>query len=256
MSALDIRQIPVLNDNYVYLARDPDSGACAVIDPAVSEPILKAAEDLGWTITHILNTHHHGDHVGGNRDIKAATGCTIIGFGGDRARIPGLDIAVKEGDTVSLGTATAQVFEVPGHTSGHIAYHFAESDALFCGDTLFSVGCGRLFEGTPGQMWTSLSKLRALPDTTRVYCAHEYTTANIAFALSIDPDNGALQTRAATVKSLRSQNQPTVPPLLGEEKAVNPFLRADDPGLATAMGLAGADPTQVFAAIRRAKDTF
>ena len=208
---LDIRQIPVLNDNYVYLIREPESGCIAVVDPAVAGPILDEANRLGWTITHILNTHHHGDHTGGNLDIKKKTGCTIVGPGPDRDRIPGIDIEVNDGDTYSLGAIEAEIFFVPGNTRGHISYWFADADALFCGDTLFSIGCGRVFEGTMDQMWSSLSRLRALPAETRVYCAHEYTQSNIRFAVSIDPNNLALRTREAEVKMKRQNGEPTVP---------------------------------------------
>ncbi len=256
MSQIDVHQIPVLNDNYVYLARDRASGQTAVVDPAVAQPVLKAAERLGWSISHIFNTHHHGDHVGGNLEIKAATGCTIVGPKADRARIPGIDIEVDEGETAALGEALAEVFFVPGHTRGHIAYWFRESAALFCGDTLFALGCGRLFEGTPSQMWNSLSKLRALPAETRIYCAHEYTQANARFALSVDPGNEALQQRSREIDQARAQLQPTVPSTLGEELATNPFLRADQPSLAANVGLPSGDPVAVFAEVRHRKDIF
>ena len=256
MAQLDIRQIPVLNDNYIYLVRDPDQNAVAVVDPAVAGPVLAEADRLGWTITHIINTHHHGDHTGANLEIKKKTGCTIVGPGHDRDRIPGIDVEVNDGDTFTLGTAAAEVFFVPGHTRGHIAYWFGESDALFCGDTLFSIGCGRVFEGTMEQMWSSLSRLRALPSETRVYCAHEYTQSNIRFAVSVDPNNLALRTREADVKRKREQGEPTVPSRLGEELAANPFLRADQPDLQAALGMTGSDPVAVFAEVRQRKDAF
>lgn len=253
---LEIRQIPVLSDNFIYLVREPQTSAVAVVDPAEAAPVLAEANKLGWKITHILNTHHHPDHVGGNLEIKAATGCTIVGPAHDPDRIPGMDIQVKDGDVFSLGNAEAEVFFVPGHTRGHIAFWFKDSDALFCGDTMFSIGCGRLFEGTPAQMWTSLKRLRELPDATRIYCAHEYTESNIRFAVSIEPDNAALRTREAEVKALRAAGKPSVPSRLGEERAANPFLRADAPELAAAVGLAGGDPVDVFAEVRRRKDVF
>ncbi len=253
---LDIRQIPVLNDNYVYLIREPASGAVAVVDPAVPEPVMEEADRLGWSITHILNTHHHGDHVGGNKRIKDATGCTIVGPRADAARIPGIDVQVGDGDSFQFGGETATVFDVPGHTRGHIAFWFEASDALFCGDTLFALGCGRMFEGNPDQFWTSLSKLRALPDETRVYCAHEYTQANARFALSVDGRNQALIERSKLIDAARARSEPTVPSLLGDEKATNPFLRADNPVLAANLGMAGQDPVAVFAEVRARKDSF
>ncbi len=253
---LDIRQIPVLSDNYVYLIRDEESGLVGVVDPAVPEPVLAEADRLGWTVTHIFNTHHHGDHVGGNRRIKAETGCTIVGPRADQDRIPGIDVALGDGETYDFGGSQALVFDVPGHTRGHIAFWFAESDALFCGDTIFALGCGRMFEGDPQQFWTSLNKLRALPDTAQVYCAHEYTQANARFALSVDGANADLLRRAAEIDAVRAEGRPTVPSQLGDEKATNPFLRADDPVLAANVGLAGADPIAVFAEIRARKDNF
>lgn len=256
MADLDIHLLPVLSDNYVYLVRDAESGASVAVDPAVAAPVLEALGRLGWRLGQILCTHHHADHVGGVAEIKRATGCTVVGAAADAHRIPGIDVKVREGDTVALGAHAARVIETPGHTSGHVAYWFEEARALFCGDTLFSLGCGRLFEGTPVQMWDSLCKLRALPDDARVYCGHEYTNANADFALSVDPDNPALKARAEQVLALREAGKPTVPTLLGEEKAANPFLRADDAAFRQGLGLAGRDAAAVFTEIRRRKDEF
>lgn len=239
---LELVQIPVLTDNYVYLIHEPDSGATAVIDPAVSEPVLAVLAARHWRLSHILCTHHHGDHVGGNLDLKSATGALVVGAARDRARIPGLDIDVAEGDEVYIGQATAKVIETPGHTLAHICYWFEEDALLFCGDTLFSLGCGRLFEGTAHQMWDSFAKIRALPPRTRLCCAHEYTRSNARFALTVEPGNRDLAARAAEVERLAVQGIPTVPTTLGQELAVNPFLRAAD--------------VHEFAERRRRKDTF
>ncbi len=256
MSALEIHQIPVLSDNYVYLAHDPVTGKTAVVDPAVVDPVMAAASDKGWTISHIINTHHHGDHTGGNLEIKSMTSCTIVGPRADRDRIPGIDVEVGDGDTFKLGEAEAQVFDVPGHTRGHIAFWFEESDALFCGDTLFALGCGRVFEGTMEQMWSSLAKLKALPGSAKIYCAHEYTQANGRFALSVEPDNAELAARMADIDEKRMQDIPTVPSTLAEELATNPFLRPDSSGLQETIGVVGGDAVSVFAETRRLKDNF
>lgn len=253
---LQIEQLPVLTDNYVYLIRDPETGQTGVVDPAVAEPVLAALARLDWHLTHILNTHHHPDHVGGNETLIRATGCTVVGPRADRARIPGLVVEVGDGDTFALGNTRAQVFDVPGHTRGHIAFWFEQAEALFCGDTLFALGCGRLFEGTPAQMWASLSKLKALPATTRVYCAHEYTQSNGRFALSVEPANPLLVARMRRVDELRAAGKPTVPSTLAEECATNPFLRPDSADIQHALGLAGAGPVAVFGATRARKDNF
>ena len=256
MSRLDIKQIPVLNDNYVYLAHCPATGQTAVVDPAVAGPVLDTLTKTGWTLTHILNTHHHGDHTGGNLELKAATGCTIVGPKADRDRIPGIDVMVGDGDSYALGSSTAKVFDVPGHTRGHIAYWFEDSDALFCGDTLFVMGCGRLFEGTPAQMVHSLAKFDALPGQTRVYCAHEYTQSNGRFALTVEPGNNDLQNLMKDVDAKRAKGIPTVPSTLAQERATNPFLRPSSKGLQATIGMSGADIVDVFAEVRRRKDHF
>lgn len=256
--ALEIEQIPVLTDNYIYLLHEPRAGIAAAVDPAEAGPVLKRLEARGLRLDFILNTHHHGDHVGGNLALKQATGCRIVGPRADRDRIPGIDMAVGEGDEVRVGEAQARVFDVPGHTRGHIAYWFGEDRALFCGDTLFALGCGRLFEGTPGQMWQSLSKLRALPGETRIYCAHEYTQSNARFALSVEGASPALRRRAAEIDRLRAQGRPTVPSTMAEEIATNPFLRADRESLRQGLGPAftKADAISVFAETRHRKDGF
>jgi hydroxyacylglutathione hydrolase len=256
MAVVEIVQIPVLRDNYVYLLHEPASGVTAAIDPAVAPPVEATLVRRGWRLTHILNTHHHADHTGGNLALKSATGCRIVGNRDDAARIPGIDVAVGDGDRIDLGTTFARVIAVSGHTVGHIAYWFEDQAALFCGDTLFSLGCGRLFEGTAAMMWQSLGRLRALPAATRVYCAHEYTLANARFALTIDPDNPALQRRAAEVEALRAAGQPTVPSRLGDETLANPFLRADIPELQAQVGAPAGDAIAAFAEIRRRKDVF
>ncbi len=253
---LEIHQIAVLSDNYVYLAHDPGTGATAVVDPATTDEVFAALEEKGWTLTHILNTHHHADHIGGNEVLKKATGCIIVGPAADAARIPGIDIQVGDGDTYSLGDQIARVFDVPGHTRGHIAYWFKDSEALFCGDTLFALGCGRLFEGTPSQMWESLSKFKNLPPETNVYCAHEYTQSNAAFAITVEPDNKALVARKIKIDTMRAKGERTVPSTLGVEFATNPFLRPDSPDLQRTLGLEGADLVTVFAETRARKDSF
>lgn len=253
---LEVIQIPVLTDNYVYLIHEPESKQTAVVDPAVADPVLTELDRRGWVLTHVLNTHHHWDHVGANLELKGATGCFVVGFRGDAVRIPGIDRMVGEEEFFEMGARTARILEVPGHTRGHIAYWFEDDEALFCGDTLFALGCGRLFEGTAGQMWNSLCKLRDLPDPTRVYCAHEYTLGNARFAKTIEPDYPPLIERVAQIERLRAVDRPTVPSLMVEERRTNPFLRADDPGLQASLSLQGVPAVEVFAELRRRKDRF
>jgi len=253
---LTITQIPVLTDNYIYLINDPVSGETAVIDPALAQPVLDVLEKKGWRLTYILNTHHHWDHVGGNLELKQKTGCKIIAAQADRDRIPGIDRGVGEDDVISLGQHQARVISTPGHTRGHIVYHFAEDGALFCGDTLFVMGCGRLFEGTPEQMWNSLQKLKALPPSTRIYCTHEYTQTNGRFALSVEPDNRQLQEKMIEVKQLRAENKSTVPSTIEQEIATNPFFRADSISIQKTLGLESQSPVRVFTELRKRKDSF
>lgn len=235
-----VRQLRALQDNYVYLLHSGNQ--TAVVDPSEAGPVLAALKQTGWRLDFVLNTHHHWDHVGGNETLKRETGCRVLGSQFDRDRIPGLDQALGEGESFRLGEAEAKILEIPGHTLGHIAYCFVDDKALFCGDTLFSIGCGRLFEGTPEQMWRSLGKLAVLPDDVRVFCGHEYTVANLSFALTLEPGHPELGSKLAKAKALRSADKPTVPSLLGEEKRLNPFLKAPS--------------AQAFAEVRRRKDTF
>jgi hydroxyacylglutathione hydrolase len=223
---LEVVRIPVLSDNYVWLVRESGSGAVMVVDPAVAEPVLDKADELGWAITHIWNTHWHPDHTGGNAAIKAATGCTITGPAVEAARIPTLDVKVEGGDVVTFGELEAKVIDVPAHTAGHIAFHFAEQGVLFIGDTLFAMGCGRLFEGTAEQMFANMQVLSRLPDDTEVYCAHEYTQSNGRYALTAEPGNAALIARMKQVDADRAVGNATVPTTIGLERATNPFMRA------------------------------
>ena len=256
MTRLEVHQFPCLQDNYGYLIHDADNDLTAAIDTPEVNPINRALKDKGWRLTHILNTHHHFDHAGGNLALKEKWGCTIVGSKSDADRIPGIDVKLGDGDSYDFGGHPATVFDVSGHTIGHIAYYFPEDGMLFCGDALFALGCGRLFEGTPAQMWTSLQKLRNLPDDTAVYCAHEYTQSNARFALSVEPQNEALQERSKEIDRLRADGKPTVPSTIGLEKATNPFLRPMSEDLQATIGLKGADLVEVFAETRRRKDSF
>jgi hydroxyacylglutathione hydrolase len=243
-------------DNYGYLAHDSTTGRTAAIDAPDAGAIKAALTKRGWTLSDIFITHHHGDHTEGIAELVATHGARVTGPRAEADKIPGLDALVSPGDVVPLGEARFSVIGTPGHTLGHIAYHDAAAGVVFTGDALFSLGCGRMFEGTPGSTWAGLAALRALPDETLVYCGHEYTLANARFALSVDPDNAALAARAAEAQRQHDAGGFTIPARLGTEKLANPFLRADTPGLARAMQLEGAEPAAVFAALRNAKDNF
>jgi len=251
---LQIHQFPCLSDNYGYLLHDPASGETACIDTPDAEAYLREADRKRWAISAIWNTHWHPDHAGGNAAIKAATGCTIVAPAIDAPKIAGVDRTLVDGDVVRLGVHDAHVIDVGGHTMGHIAYHLPDAEVAFIGDSLFALGCGRMFEGTAPQFWASLSRLKALPPETTLYCAHEYTEANARFALHADPDNAALTDYAAEIDSKRAAGRPTVPMGLARELATNPFLRADTAEIRARWG--GNTPPETFAALRAAKDSF
>lgn len=253
---LEIATVPCLRDNYAYLLRDKAGGEAVLVDAPDAAPIEAALEARGWTLGTILITHHHDDHVAGVARLRERYGVEVVGAAADRRRLPPLDRAVAEGDVVGGGALAARVIDVPGHTRGHIAYHLAEAKALFSADSLMVMGCGRLFEGAPAEMWTSLTKLAALPDETMVYSGHEYAASNARFALSIDPENPRLRERCAEIERLRAEGQPTVPARLDLERATNPFLRAGDADLQARLGMVHVSDVEVFADIRRRKDAF
>jgi hydroxyacylglutathione hydrolase len=254
MTALQIEPVACLKDNYAYLVHDAGTGLTAIVDPSEPEPVKQALARRGWRLTHILNTHHHFDHTGGNLPLKEEFGAKVVGPEKDRERIPGIDVGVVEGQAWTFGARRVPVLEIPAHTRAHIAFVF--DDAVFTGDTLFAMGCGRLFEGTPAMMWASLTKLMALPDATRVYCGHEYTQSNGRFALTLEPGNAALAARMREVDGLRAKNAPTIPSTIGLEKQTNPFLRPDSKEIRHALGLLHADDVDVFAEMRKRKDNF
>lgn len=253
---LEIVTIPCLDDNYAFLVHDGSSGQTALVDAPEAGPILAALSERGWKLSSVLLTHHHWDHIAGLDDILAAHPARVVGAAADAGRLPPLDQAVAEGDTVAIGQETGVVIDVSGHTVGHVAYHFPQSNAVFTADSLMALGCGRVFEGTPPQMWQSLRKLAALPGNTIVYSGHEYTRANGAFALTIEPDNADLKARVGDIAAARAANVPTVPSALALELATNPFLRANLPEVQKNVGMEGADPAAVFAEIRARKDRF
>jgi hydroxyacylglutathione hydrolase len=255
-TGLEIHLFPCLSDNYGFLIHDHEHGLTATIDTPDPTAIEKALATKGWTLTHILNTHHHWDHAGGNLELKNRTGCIIVGPRAEAARIPGIDIQVGDGDTFAFGQHTARIHATPGHTIGHIVYHFEDDHVAFVGDTLFALGCGRLFEGTAEQMWCSLQKLMQWPDATRVYCAHEYTQNNARFALTIEPGNKELIARAAEIDRQRAKDHPTIPSTVALEKRTNPFLRPMSREIRDRLNMINATDTEVFAQIRALKDRF
>jgi hydroxyacylglutathione hydrolase len=262
MAALEILQFPCWNDNYGVLIHDAQAGVTASIDAPEEAAVREALQGAGLKLTHIFTTHHHHDHVGGHKGLKRETGCKIYGSAQEAALIPGMDVELKDGDRIPFGSFEVQVLETPGHTRGAITYYIPDAIApgqgvAFTGDTMFSLGCGRLFEGTAAQMWHSLQKIAALPASTLIYCGHEYTQSNVRFALSAEPRNEALLKRKAEVDTLRAQDKPTLPVLLGIELETNPFLRVNSPEIRESLGFgAGAPPEEVFAELRRRKDTF
>lgn len=253
---IQVDQFMCRSDNFGALAHDPVGGDTVIIDAPEEGPIVAAVERTGWNPTHILTTHHHGDHVEANEALKARYGLKIVGPKAEAPRVPGIDEMVTGGDVIHVCGEEVRVIDTPGHTKGHIVYHFTGSGVLFAGDTLFALGCGRLFEGSAAEMFGGLSMLRALADETIVYCGHEYTKANADFALSVDPGNEQLKARADEINRLRAQDLPTLPTTIGIEKATNPFLRWDDLAIRAHMGMENANDVDVFAEIRKRKDHF
>lgn len=256
MTALEIEIVPCLSDNYAYVLHDAADGFCAVVDPSEAAPVLEVLRARGWKLTHVLNTHHHLDHTGGNLALKEEFGAKIVGPGKDRERIPGIDVGVDGDTSFALGKHSIRILEIPAHTRAHIAFVFESDRSVFTGDTLFAMGCGRLFEGTPEMMWSSLSTLMTLPDDTRVYCGHEYTLSNGRFALTLEPGNEDLQRRVVEVERMRAAGSPTVPSTIGLERKTNPFLRPQSREIRQTLGMENAGDVEVFAAMRARKDKF
>jgi hydroxyacylglutathione hydrolase len=254
MPSLDIHQFPCLSDNFGVLIHDPETAVTASIDAPDAEQVAAALHEKGWRLTHILVTHHHADHTGGNLELKGETHCTIIGPRAEQARVPGLDQAVAEGDSLRFGGFDVRVLDTPGHTAGHITYWLPEAGVAFVGDTLFALGCGRVIEGNHRMMWTSLQKLMRLPPHTSLYCGHEYTQANAKFALTIEPENDALQKRAKEVNDLRAAGKATLPTRVDLELATNPFLRPDSPAIQKRLGMVGRPEWEIFGEIRERKN--
>jgi len=256
MKSLDLDVFLCRTDNFGVLVHDPETNLTASIDAPDADAVIKAAERRGWTITHILTTHHHTDHVEGNLALKEKYGCEIIGPINEAVAIPGLDKTMADGDSFEFGEHTVNVIETPGHTAGHICYHFVDDKVLFAADTLFALGCGRLFERSAADMWHSLQKLAVLPDETAIYFGHEYTLSNARFALTIDPDNDRLKSRAADIEAMRAEGKFTIPTTLAMEKETNPFLRAADPSIRRNLLMESRTNEEVFAEIRKRKDNF
>lgn len=254
MATLEIHQFPCLSDNYGVLIHDPENNVTASIDAPEAAAVRKALAEKGWTLTHILTTHYHADHTDGNLPLKEETGCTIVGPKNEADRVPGIDVQVGEGDTYEFGAFTAKVFDTPGHTAGHITYWFPGAKVAFAGDTMFALGCGRLFEGDAKTMWDSLSKLKALPPETTVYCGHEYTQSNAEFALTIEPGNPQLVDRAEEIAALRAKGEPTLPTTIARELETNPFLRVDSAEIRSNLGMENAEDWEVFGEVRKRKD--
>lgn len=249
MQNLEIIPVLALNDNYAYLIHDKKTQITGVVDASEAAPVLEALESKGWELSYILTTHHHWDHTGGNLEVKEKTGCKVVGAKLDAHRIPGIDIELEDGDVFSLGNSQAKIIHIPGHTTGHIAFYFEDAGAVFCGDTLFSLGCGRIFEGTPAQLWNSIKKIRDLPDETKMYCGHEYTYDCAGFAAYVEPNNENLKEYIKEVVALRQAGKPTMPTTVLTQKQCNPFMRADVPEFQRMMGMEGEDGAEVFANI-------
>ncbi|MFD2236665.1 hydroxyacylglutathione hydrolase [Aureimonas populi] len=256
MGEIEIRQFTCHSDNFGVLVHEPASGVTFSVDAPQEGPILAALEHEGWRLTHILTTHHHRDHVEANEALKTRFGVEIIGPEKEKDRIPGIDRGVSGGEAFHVGGIRVEVIDTPGHTLGSVSYYLPQAEALFAGDALFSMGCGRLLEGTPAMLWESLKRLRELPETTMLYCGHEYTAKNAAFAVEVDPGNTRLRERVRQVEDLRVAHKATLPVSLKKEKRTNPFLRADDPELASAFGMEGANAQEIFAALRGKRDGF
>ena len=256
MAKLEVHQFPARSDNYGVLVHDPDTGATASIDAPDADAVLAALERTGWTLTHILITHHHGDHTAGNKRLKAATGCIIVGPKVEAGSIPAIDVEVSERDSVAVGNSNALVIETPGHTRGHISYLFPEDGIVFVGDTLFSVGCGKLLEGDAKMMWRSLQKLMALPPETQLYCGHEYTRANTKFALTVEPGNAGLHARAVEAEELARNGEPALPTTREAPRTFASWLRPSSPEIQKRLGMEGRELWEIFGETRRRKDRF